>query len=141
MVCLFIEDDITAHLHHVASITGLFLGSVFKQGGYELIVCMVIAESTGPMMHLHYLLKELKHEGKLATYNKIAFSFVFFVARILIGPVLVYHTVTSPTSPLFVKLSGVALEVVSVFWFYKIVRIYIYQLRGGSKKAKGKKDQ
>jgi len=30
---------------------------------------------------------------------------------------------------------------VSVFWFYKIVRIYIYKLRGGSNKAKGKKVQ
>ncbi|QDZ22173.1 TLC domain-containing protein [Chloropicon primus] len=136
LVCLFIEDDITAHLHHVVSISGLVLGSIYKRGGYELIVCMVMAESTGPMMHLNYLFKELKHTGSHVTANKTAFSVIFFVARILFGPVLVYHTVRSPTSPILVKLSGVALEVVSVFWFYKLVKIFIYKMRGGKQAKK-----
>ena len=61
------------------------------------------------------------------------FAVVFFVARICFGPVLVYHTVMSPTSPVFVKLSGVALEVVSVFWFYKIFKIFLYKLKKGGK--------
>jgi len=33
-----------------------------------------------------------------------------------------------------VKVSGAALEVVSVFWFYKIVKIALYKLGGGKQK-------
>lgn len=135
-VCLFIEDDITNHLHHVASISGLVLGSVYRKGGSELILCIFIAESTGPSLHIHHLFKELKYSGIFNTINQGLFFIVFFVARICFGPVLVYYTVTSPTSPLFVKASGVALEVVSVFWFYKIVKILVYKLKGGKGKKK-----
>lgn len=135
-MCLFIEEDITTHLHHIASICGLVLGSIYKKGGAELLLCLFIAEATNPMQHMHYIMKELKYKGPLANMNDLLFAIIFFIARMCFGPVLVYRTVMSPTSPLFVKISGVALEVVSVFWFYKIVKIFLYKIRGGSRKKK-----
>ena len=136
-VCLFIEDDITTHLHHIASICGLVLGSIYRKGGAELLLCLFIAEATNPMQHMHYIMKELKYKGPLANLNDLLFAIIFFVARMCFGPVLVWRTVNSPTSPLFVKISGVALEVVSVFWFTKIYKIFMYKIgKGGPRRKK-----
>mmetsp|Transcript_13066 Transcript_13066/g.32822 ORF Transcript_13066/g.32822 Transcript_13066/m.32822 type:complete len:129 (-) Transcript_13066:211-597(-) len=124
----------TTHLHHVVTLAGLYVGAIQKRGGPELVVCLLISEATSPMLHLHHILKELKYKGLLSVMNDIVFVLAFFICRLCFGPFLVYHTVTSETSPLFVKVSGAALEVVSVFWFYKIVKIALYKLGGGKQK-------
>ena len=139
VVCLFIDDDFTTPLHHVASIAGLFIGAVQMRGGAELVLCLLVTEPTSPLLHLNYVLKEMGRGGStLATIVQAAFAAVFFALRICFSPYLVYRTLISEHTPIFVKVSGLALQLVSFFWFYKIVKIAAYKMGKSSGKAKKK---
>lgn len=77
-------------------------------------------EVSNPSMHLNQLLKELgKSDTSLALANQLLFALVFFVFRLLVGPVVVWATVVSPLSPLIVKIGGVGILAVSLVWFKK----------------------
>ena len=51
------------------------------------------------------------------------FALVFFVARIIIGPVLVYYTLVSSTTHIIVKIGAVGIMAVSLFWLSKIYKM------------------
>jgi hypothetical protein len=67
------------------------------------------------------------------------FAFLFFVCRLLLGPLVVRATLASPTTPAIVKGGGIGILLVSLVWFYKIASIALYKLRKARKQAaKGK---
>ena len=71
--------------------------------------------------------------------TQLLFALLFFVCRLLLGPVVVHATLSSPTTPAVVKAGGVGILVVSLLWFYKIASIALYKLRKAQKQAaKGK---
>lgn len=63
---------------------------------------------------------------------------MFFVARIILGPPLVYYTIINPDSHVLVKAGALGILLVSLLWFKKIVRM---AMGGGSKKPNNNKDK
>ncbi|RDX71241.1 hypothetical protein CR513_49444, partial [Mucuna pruriens] len=53
---------------------------------------------------------------------QILFAAIFSFARMLVGPCLTYVTLTA-NYPLLIKAMGLGLQLVSAFWFFKIVRM------------------
>ena len=64
-----------------------------------------------------------KQNTKVALTNDLLFASTFFVCRLLVGPVVVFYTLKSRTSPRIVKFGGAGIQCVSLFWFYKIVQV------------------
>lgn len=105
------------------------------QCGSELTGCLWLMEISNPFMHMRELLKELGYkDSRLSLLNDICFAFIFTLARLMVGPYLVYLTITA-NNPLIVKVTSVGLQVVSIFWFYKIAKMVQYKI------AKAKKSQ
>lgn len=100
--------------------------------------CLLLMEVSNPCMHTIQLLKELgRSDSALAVANQLLFAVLFFVCRLVVGPVVVYATVTSPTTPLIVKSGGAGILIVSLIWFRKIVAVALHKARK-QKKAAGK---
>lgn len=130
-ICCAVELPFSVEflMHHLITLMGLAFGYVRQISGTELVACLMLMEVSNPCMHGRELLKELKlKDSSLSLANDVMFALVFTVARIFIGPVLVYRCVMSPTSPTAVKLGAAGIQVVSILWFYKIVRLVSYKL-------------
>ncbi|KAK9830423.1 hypothetical protein WJX72_011688 [[Myrmecia] bisecta] len=136
LCCLIIDADLANFLHHVCTLAGLAIGTFPQQSGVELTLCLLLMEVSNPMLHGRYLMRELgMKETALAEINQIAFVLTFFVCRILLGPFVVYGTLTCPTSHPLVKIGGLGIQVVSLFWFYKIAQVAAAKFGGKPKKA------
>lgn len=134
--CLFDSSiSVSNCIHHLVSILGLGVGVVYATCGSELTGCLWLMEISNPFMHMRELLKELGYkDSRLSILNDICFAFIFTLARLMVGPYLVYLTITA-NNPLIVKVTSVGLQVVSIFWFYKIAKMVQYKI------AKAKKSQ
>merc|ERR1711915_113282 len=134
--CLFDSSiSVSNCIHHLVSILGLGVGVVYATCGSELTGCLWLMEISNPFMHMRELLKELGYkDSRLSLLNDICFAFIFTLARLMVGPYLVYLTITA-NNPLIVKVTSVGLQVVSIFWFYKIAKMVQYKI------AKAKKSQ
>jgi len=134
--CLFDSSiSLSNCIHHLVSILGLGGGVAYASCGSELIGCLWLMEISNPFMHMRELLKELGYkDSNLSILNDICFAFIFTLARLIIGPYIVYLTVTA-NDPLILKVTSVGLRVVSIFWFYKIAKMVQYKI------AKAKKSQ
>jgi len=134
--CLFDSSiSVSNCIHHLVSILGLGVGVVYATCGSELTGCLWLMEISNPFMHMRELLKELGYkDSRLSIQNDICFAFIFTLARLMVGPYLVYLTITA-NNPLIVKVTSVSLQVVSIFWFYKIAKMVQYKI------AKAKKSQ
>lgn len=69
------------------------------------------------------------------------FALVFFVARIVIGPVLVYYTLISSTTHIIVKIGAIGIQAVSLFWLSKIYKMAMKVLFPKKDKKEKKKEQ
>eukprot|EP00891_Asterochloris_glomerata_P005987 jgi/Astpho2/5987/Aster-x1341 len=122
-VCFILDRDPWNAAHHLCTILGLLVG-----------VCNRM-EVSNPFLHLRFILRALrKGNQQLMLVNDAAFALSFFVCRLLVGPFVVWATVASPTTPWIVKLGGVGIFVVSLFWASKILRMIQRTVLGGSKK-------
>mmetsp|Transcript_17294 Transcript_17294/g.56594 ORF Transcript_17294/g.56594 Transcript_17294/m.56594 type:complete len:269 (+) Transcript_17294:34-840(+) len=134
-------------LHHLCTILGLAYGLASGTCATELVECLWLMETSNPSLHMRSILldngtrappAEGEEKGKLTPalpgffeINQQVFGILFLVCRLVIGPVVVFKTVTSPTSHPIVKLMGIGIQVVSLMWFGKIL-----SMLGGSKKKK-----
>ncbi|GLJ40865.1 hypothetical protein SUGI_0845350 [Cryptomeria japonica] len=127
--CLFDSSiSISNCIHHLVSVSGLGGGVIYAKCGSELIGCLWLMEISNPFMHMRELLKELGYkDSSLSLINDVCFAVVFTLARLIIGPYIVYVTVTAD-NPLIIKVTSVGLQVVSIFWFFKIVKMVKYKL-------------
>ncbi|GAV56871.1 TRAM_LAG1_CLN8 domain-containing protein, partial [Cephalotus follicularis] len=115
-------------IHHVFSILGIAAGLITQKSGSESIATLWITQMSHPFLHTRELLKELGYrDTKLYLTADIVFSLVFSVARMVVLPHIIYVT-CSASNPLALKVTGVALQLVSAFWFYKIARSVKYKL-------------
>ncbi|KAL3162496.1 hypothetical protein ABBQ32_010157 [Trebouxia sp. C0010 RCD-2024] len=112
LCCLYIDLDFANVAHHFCTMLGLAVGVCNGVSGTELTFCLLLMEISNPFLHGRFLLK-------------LVFAISFFVCRLLIGPVVVYYTWVCPSSPTIVKVGGIGIQVVSLFWFYKIAQIAI----------------
>ena len=137
-----IARNLPEHLHHVATIAGLMVGVYGRTSGAELTMCLWSMELTNPFLHARTIMKEMEvDDPALTAANDAAFAVLFFLMRIVLGPVIVYHTFVNEDTNDFVKLGGLAIQLLSLFWFYKIVKIAVYKSRRRTAAASGKKEE
>ncbi|EEF52626.1 TLC domain-containing protein 5 [Ricinus communis] len=138
LCCLFdTRPNLDNTIHHLVSIVGLGAGLVYHKSGTELVAALWITEISSPFLHLRELLKELGYRNtNLNLAADISFAVVFSVGRMVVGPYLAYATLTA-NNPIIIQAMAVGLQMVSAFWFYKIVRMVKYKLatRTTSKKV------
>lgn len=135
--CLFDEKfnwDNT--IHHLVSIVGLIAGLCYQKCGSEMVGAVWVTEMSSPFLHLRELLKELGYKDTpLNLTADILFASIFTFARMMIGPCITYVTLTS-NNPFLIKAMGLGLQLVSTFWFFKIVRMMRYKLTKKSSSSK-----
>eukprot|EP00884_Botryococcus_braunii_P006540 jgi/Botrbrau1/15888/Bobra.40_1s0071.1 len=121
--CSLIDFDLPSFIHHLCTILGLSVGVCLRKSGGELTACLLLMEMSNPFLHLRYMLKESRMESSsFAVLNDMAFAVSFIICRVLIGPLVVYHTLTCSSSSTFVKVGGLGVQLVSLFWFYKVAQ-------------------
>ncbi|KAK2398204.1 TRAM, LAG1 and CLN8 (TLC) lipid-sensing domain containing protein [Trifolium repens] len=127
--CLFDERIIWDNtIHHLVSIVGLMAGLSYQKCGSEMVGAVWVTEMSSPFLHLRELLKELGYKDTpLNLSADILFASIFTFARMVIGPYITYLTLTSD-NPFLIKAMGLGLQLVSAFWFFKIVRMMKYKL-------------
>ncbi|KAK8551828.1 hypothetical protein V6N12_040450 [Hibiscus sabdariffa] len=114
--------------HHLVCIVGIAAGFAFGKCGSEQVATLFILESSTPFLHARELLKELGYrDTNLNLAADITFALIFSVARMVGGPYLLFVTLTT-NNPILIKVMAVGLQLVSAFWFYKIVKMVKYKL-------------
>ncbi|CAI0436032.1 unnamed protein product [Linum tenue] len=99
-----------------------------RQCGTEMVAALWVTEISSPFLHLRELLKELGYRDTQFNFAAdIAFAAIFSFARMGCGPYLTY-VVLAANNPLIIKAMGLGLQLVSAFWFYKIVRMVRYKV-------------
>ncbi|KAK7321776.1 hypothetical protein VNO77_32706 [Canavalia gladiata] len=115
-------------IHHLVSIVGLGAGLSYQKCGSEMVATIWVTEMSSPFLHLRELLKELGYRDTLLNLAAdILFAAIFTFARMLVGPFITYATV-SANNPLLIKAMGLSLQLVSAFWFFKVVRMIKHKL-------------
>ncbi|KAK8678431.1 hypothetical protein V6N13_143932 [Hibiscus sabdariffa] len=141
LLCCLFDDRLRFSfdnaLHHLVGIVGLGAGLAFQktmQCGSEQVAALFITEISSPFLHARELLKEVGYrETNLNLAADIAFGVIFSIARMVGGPYLTFVTV-SANNPLLIKATAMGLQLVSGFWFYKIVKMIRYKLTKTRKK-------
>lgn len=118
---LIYDTDITSYLHHIITTTvvGLMTIAMTPAQADTATLAAVVLESTSPPLHLTWLLKQAGY-GNAPFFKYIAgFAALFFgVMRIGIFPWIMTTKMDSVTRMVFAPLLAL-----SVYWFYKIVKL------------------
>lgn len=126
--CLFERPvDWVISIHHVFSVLGFAFGIYAGTCGAELVACLWLMELSNPCMHVRELFKELRMKDSAAALaNDLLFALCFTLGRIIIGPYVTYKTLVA-ASPVGVKMGAVGIQVISLFWFSKIIQVALYK--------------
>ncbi|KAK8551826.1 hypothetical protein V6N12_040448 [Hibiscus sabdariffa] len=130
MICCLFGDGFSFDntFHHLVSIIGIAAGLAFEKCGSEQVAALLITEISSPFLHARELLKEVGYrDTDLNLAADMAFGVIFSVARMVGGPYLTFLTL-SAYNPMLIKAMAVGLQLVSAFWFYKIVKMVKYKL-------------
>ncbi|THU52990.1 hypothetical protein C4D60_Mb10t09730 [Musa balbisiana] len=113
-------------VHHIVGIVGIAAGLAYGMCGSEMVAAMWLTEISSPFLHMRELLKELGYrDTNLTLAFDILFAAIFSLARMVGGPYLTYVTLTADY-PLLIKAMALGLQLVSAFWFYKILRMILF---------------
>ncbi|KAJ1408021.1 TRAM/LAG1/CLN8-like proteiny domain [Sesbania bispinosa] len=141
LVCCHFGERVSLDntIHHLVSIVGIVAGLCYQKCGSEMMAAVWVTEMSSPFLHLRELLKELGYRDTLLNLAAdILFAAIFTFARMLAGPCITYVTLSS-NNPLLIKAMGLGLQLVSTFWFFKIVRMVKYKLTKRSTSINGNK--
>ncbi|XP_020238329.1 transmembrane protein 136 isoform X2 [Cajanus cajan] len=130
LACCHFGERVTLDntVHHLVSIVGIGAGLSYQKCGSEMVATIWITEISSPFLHLRELLKELGYRDTLLNLvADILFAAIFTFARMVVGPCITYVTL-SANYPLLIKAMGLGLQLVSAFWFFKIVRMIKHKL-------------
>jgi hypothetical protein len=107
--------------HHILSGGCLAYGGLISRHGFELAMVTCLMEVSNPLLHSRWLLiadkKHLQHKGRGSLLFRAVdhtFYVVFFIARIVVGPILTANLIVADNTPLLLKAAGVLLQVLSV---------------------------
>ncbi|KAF5455864.1 hypothetical protein F2P56_025398 [Juglans regia] len=142
LICCLFEKRVSLDnsIHHLVSIVGIGAGLAYEKCGSELVAALWVTEVSSPFLHLRELLKELGfRDTDLNLAVDILFAVIFTLGRMVCGPYITYVTV-SASNPFVIKAMALGLQLVSAFWFYKIVRMVTHKLtkRTASKNVSSK---
>ncbi|KAF2545131.1 hypothetical protein F2Q70_00022243 [Brassica cretica] len=87
-----------------------------------------ITEISSPFLHLREILKEIGYrDTDLNLAADVCFATIFSLARMVGGPYLVYVTMAAD-NPILIKAMALGSQLVSAFWFYKILKMMRYKI-------------
>ncbi|XP_078429197.1 uncharacterized protein LOC144701290 isoform X2 [Wolffia australiana] len=135
--CLFDEKiHISNLVHHAVGVVGIAASLYYNMCGTEMVTAMWLTEFSSPFLHLRQLLKELGYKDTdLNRAADVLFAVSFSLARMGCGPYLTTVTLTA-NYPLVIKVTALGLQLVSAFWFVKIVRMMRFKVvKNGSTKV------
>jgi len=75
----------------------------------------------------------------VSTLNDLVFALLFLFCRLIVGPPLVWQTLTNQSNTYIVKAGALGILVVSLMWGWRIVMMIVRTLKklsGGGKKEK-----
>ena len=143
LVYCSIQGELESVFHHFFTIGGLASGVLNGKSGSELCACLFLMEVSNPSLHLRTLLLEMGLKNTtIFSINNLLFAFVFLVCRLVIGPPLVWKTITCPDNEFIVKLGGFGILAVSIMWGWRIVMMFVKEAKkllgkgGESKKSR-----
>lgn len=117
-----LRTEVANSIHHGVSIAGLLAGLGYGKCGPELVLALLLVESSNPFLHARTLLADMGMKQRLEyKVTELLFALSYMIMRIVLGPVLMYKTLQSAVTPPFVKVGAVGLQLVSIFWFYEII--------------------
>ncbi|WCJ35244.1 TRAM LAG1 and CLN8 (TLC) lipid-sensing domain containing protein [Euphorbia peplus] len=127
--CLFDKRfNLDNTIHHLVSIVGLGAGLNYQLCVSEMVAALWITELSSPFLHFRKFLEELGYKDtRLNLAADVSFAAIFSIGRMIGGPYLTYLALTAH-NPFIMKAMAVGLQLVSAFWFYKIVRMLNYKL-------------
>ncbi|KAL5227469.1 hypothetical protein ABZP36_015734 [Zizania latifolia] len=128
--CCHLNGDVRLDntVHHLVSIVGIGAGLAYRRCGTEMVASMFVTEISSPLLHLREILKEFGiKDTDLNLLVDILFAVTFSVARMGFGPYLTYVTVTAD-NPILIKAMATGLQLVSAYWFLRILRMVRYKL-------------
>ncbi|KAJ4895063.1 hypothetical protein Rs2_21857 [Raphanus sativus] len=115
-------------VHHSVCILGFVAGLCYRKCASEMVAAIWITEISSPFLHLREILKEIGYrDTDLNLAADVCFATIFSLARIVGGPYLVYVTITAD-NPFLIKAMALGLQLVSAFWFYKILKMMRYKI-------------
>ncbi|MQL82617.1 hypothetical protein Taro_015112 [Colocasia esculenta] len=115
-------------IHHTVGILGIGAGLAYEMCGTEMVATIWVTEISSPFLHLRELLKELGYrDTDLNLAVDIAFAAIFSFARMVCGPYITTVTLLEDY-PLLIKATALGLQLVSTFWFCKIVRMVLHKM-------------
>ncbi|CAL4950607.1 unnamed protein product [Urochloa decumbens] len=128
--CCHLNGDVRLDntVHHLVSIVGIGAGLAYQRCGTEMVATLFVTEISSPLLHLREILKEF---GVKDSDLNLLVDVLFAVARMGFGPYLTYVTVTAD-NPILIKAMASGLQLVSAYWFLRILRMVRYKL--GKKK-------
>ncbi|KAG2320458.1 hypothetical protein Bca4012_056501 [Brassica carinata] len=115
-------------VHHSVCILGFVAGLCYRKCASEMVAAIWITEISSPFLHLREILKEIGYrDTDLNLAADVCFATIFSLARMVGGPYLVYVTTTAD-NPILIKAMALGLQLVSAFWFYKILKMMRYKI-------------
>lgn len=112
-------------LHHIMACVGIGCGLLTKKSGTELLASIFATEISTPFYHLRVFFRRRRTPVEIKHYNTatLLFSVIFLLSRcFLLGPYITINTLRSSTSPIFVKISGSTVYLLSLMWGYQIAK-------------------
>jgi hypothetical protein len=94
-------------VHHFIALGGLLSSLLIDQCGGEVVCAIVVTEVSNPFLHTRKLLQILKlHKTHSLLFycTNFMFALSYLIGRMFFGGWFVYRTVTSPNSPLLMKV-------------------------------------
>ncbi|KAG0493525.1 hypothetical protein HPP92_004519 [Vanilla planifolia] len=141
LICCQLDEQTSLDntMHHLVSIVGIGAGLAYEQCGSEMVASLWITEISSPFLHLREILKELGYrDTNINLTFDILFAVTFSIARMVGGPHLLYATFMAD-NPILIKMMAMGLQLVSTFWFYKIMKMMRYKLTKRMNTQKSKK--
>ena len=135
-------------VHHVLGIVVHVICRHYNHGLFALYTSGVyLAEGSTPFLHASWIMKSVGLGGTfLFAANGTLIVLNFFVLRILVPPLLLYHWASNfepwthyPAEHIMRPLTGATLFVFMMLnwmWFYTLVKLFIKGIRQISKKRK-----
>uniref|UniRef100_A0A672ZJT2 TLC domain containing 5b n=1 Tax=Sphaeramia orbicularis TaxID=375764 RepID=A0A672ZJT2_9TELE len=118
--------------HHGASILGILLALLMGVSGCETCAVIFGSELTNPLLQSRWFLRQLSmYDGLLGDAVDLLFILLFATVRVGVGTAMFYCELTSPRTPLVMKLGGVVMYVLAWVFMVDIARF-------GYKKSKAK---
>jgi len=135
-----LNNELENVIHHLFTVGGLASGVITGRSGPELVGCLFLMEVSNPSLHARFLFRELGMKDSLvSTLNDLVFALLFLFCRLIVGPPLVWQTVTNQSNTYIVKAGALGILVVSLMWGWRIVMMIVRTLKklsGGGKKEK-----